>query len=127
MSETTFRVVKIDADGVPSTEEWNLEPSGQVLPLLQGAVGGEFRRVDCVNLLERLDMWIGEESMHEFEPNPVATALAASTGLVWQKYHGPVVLAGVDPTTGRTLPLSADHAVFLVHQARKARRVLGLD
>lgn len=61
-------------------------------------------RVDCVGLTDRIDMWIDDEGLYNFPPNPLATALARHFGFTFQAYHGPVVLCGVD-SEGRSVDL----------------------
>ena len=121
-----FRVVLIDHDGAASIEVWDV-PDLRSIKQLGETVGGEHGSIECVNLRPALDMWVGGMSKLEHpEPNPVATAIARSTGL-WQDYYGPAVLVGVNEATGATLPLSETLAAWYMRQIRAARRGLGLD
>lgn len=76
-------------------EEINLPAdTGESLKAKYRAIG--CTAVDVVRLSTTVDMWIDDESLYNFPPNPLATALARHFGFTRQPYHGPVVLCGVD-------------------------------
>jgi hypothetical protein len=88
---TTALVVHPDGEIV----EVNLNPDkDNHLPLMYEHL--DCRAVDVVALTDRLDMWIGDESLYLQPVNPIATALARHYGFVWQDYHGPVLLCSSD-------------------------------
>jgi 2-keto-3-deoxy-galactonokinase len=69
--------------------------------------------VDCVGLTSTLDMWLDDEGLFTAELNSVATVLARHYGHMWQPYHGPVLLCGVD-NEGASVDLSHEqlHALL---------------
>ena len=81
----------------------------------------ECTRFDVVALTNRLDMWIDDEGYDVLPLNPVATALARHFGFVWQNYHGPVLLCGVDADGASTnLALDQTHALLRPCQRLRA-------
>lgn len=87
---TAALVIHPDGDVVEVT----LKPGGDHLALMREQL--RCSAVDCVALTDRLDMWIDDEGTYTQPVNPAATALARNHGFVWQHYHGPVLLCGVD-------------------------------
>lgn len=83
-----------------------IQPDGTVtdVHVTPGSIGTHLgcRNVDVVALTQRLDMWIGDESLFTDPVNPIATALARRHGFVWQNYHGPVLLCGTTAAGGST-------------------------
>ncbi|MFF5265451.1 DUF3846 domain-containing protein [Actinomadura viridis] len=100
-----------------------LHPDGDIMELnlptdirdnlltIRKAIGATL--IDVVRLTEHLDMWIDDEGLYTQVMNPVATALAYRFGFVWQNYHGPVVLAGVD-SVGSSIDLTRDQLLGLL-------------
>jgi len=80
-----------------------------------GSVAGHLgcRVGSPVALTSRLDMWIDDESIYAHPVNPIATALARRHGLVWQPYHGPALLCGVD-AEGGSCNLTNDQLIALL-------------
>lgn len=74
--------------------EVNLNPGADHLALMREHL--DCHLVDCIALTDRLDMWIDDEGLDTQPVNPAATALARRHGFVWQAYHGPVLLCGVN-------------------------------
>lgn len=71
-----------------------LSPGGDHLALMRRHL--DCRLVDCVSLTDRMDMWIDDEGLQARPVNPAATVLARRYGLMWQHYHGPVLVCGVN-------------------------------
>lgn len=91
--------------------EVNLVPGKDGLALMREHLACQ--RVDCVALTDKLDMWIDDEGLYNHPVNPWATALAKHHGFVWQPYHGPVLLCGVD-ADGNSIDLTEPQVVGLL-------------
>lgn len=104
---TAALVVYPDGDIV----EVNLQPDVDHLALMRQHL--RCRAVDCVALTDRLDMWIDDEGLDTKPVNPAATALARRHGFIWQNYHGPILLCGVDDQ-GDSVNLSREQLVGLL-------------
>lgn len=103
------RALRIDDAGSITEITW---AEGESLPALQSAVGG---LIDVVQLAPDLDLWVHDEGLYLFEPNPhataVATVFAAQAGArLAQAFHGPAVFTGGVDDEGDTLPLSEEQA-----------------
>jgi hypothetical protein len=73
----------------------------------------ECRSVDVVRLTGQIDMWIDDEGLYTQKINPAATLLAQRYGFVWQPYHGPVLLCGVDDE-GASVNLTRDQVLAVL-------------
>jgi uncharacterized protein DUF3846 len=97
----------------PSGEvvEVNLNPGADHLALMREHIG--CRYVDVVRLTNTLDMWLDDEGLYTQPVNLPATQLARRHGYVWQDYHGPVLLCGVN-RDGNSIDLTREQVVGLL-------------
>jgi hypothetical protein len=101
--------IVIQPDG--EITEVNLKPGVSHLPLMREHLNCQ--KVDVVALTDCLDMWIDDEGLFGQPVNLAATALARYFGCVSQRYHGPVLLCGVD-AGGASIDLDAGQLRALI-------------
>jgi hypothetical protein len=119
-----FRVVLIDATGVPTIEAWDISAPGQQLST---AVARDNGALECATLRPNLCLWFGVRlgsTGGQQEPNPVVTAIARNFGL-WLDHSGPAALTALD-AEGRLASMTQTQALWTRREVRTARRALRL-
>lgn len=100
--ETTIRAVVVGVDGMVTERGLHRPQGGTVLAVLQAAVGGD---VACVSVTDSVDLWVCEDGLGRFAPNPVAVLAALYLrgvgGLM--PYWGTAVFTGGADDDGDTL------------------------
>ena len=97
--------VLIREDG--SVRQVVLDLSEDALSSLCGHLRCE--KIAVVYLTDHLDLWVERDAEFSRRPfNPAATALAASFDPDHHPCHGPALLTGARPRTGRTVGLTDD-------------------
>lgn len=107
-------VLVVRTDGTTHRHRWTPAHDGSLLTHLQAAVGG---LIDVVALTDDLDMWLHDEGLYLYEPNPVAMVLAAALGRD-TPFYGPVVFTGGPDQHGGTRGLDSRVSAQLVTDAQ---------
>lgn len=72
-------------------------------------------KISVVYLTDRLDLWIERDAQFSRRPfNPAATTLAGSFDTNHRPCHGPALITGARPRTGRTVGLNDDQVRALL-------------
>lgn len=89
-------------------------PASNSLPTMRTALGCDM--VDVLRLSDHLDMWFDDEYLynHAGQPNTLATEIARRFQPGASTILGPVLLTGIDQSTGETLPLTVDRLRMLL-------------